>query len=396
MLKFRNIILKSLCIAEVIILLTGCSEGKSELENQSSVSTTICEGLPTGGKSYSDKGIISFERGIAYFTDFNTNIRMPICAKLNCSHEGRSHTNLDPECDAYLAEGAHCAAIIDNYLYYVIVPDDGDYRTKEFYRSNTDGTDRKLLYRAEEAGVFNYGAYEGGFMVYAYYNDADSMGEKLEKNKMGIYILNLMKEEMTHISIGDEYNGKILVATVDNNKVYYMKNYYKENVNALDYDYLSSTDKISYLESVIVTEVWSYNLETHEKKKIDECGYKKGLYKMGFGYLLSGNDNNSSLSLKELESGNYYEIEGMELSGYGCYLAADGVYFFKNGNLKFWEYKTERIIDLVNLDVKHIVLFYVGQENVICGLEDDSGYRTVCCDKDKIMNGIMEYEEIDL
>lgn len=396
MLKFRNIILKALYIAEVIILLTGCSEGKSELENQSSDSTTICEGLPTGGKSYSDKGIISFERGIAYFTDSDTNIRMPICTKLNCSHEGRSLSNLDPECDAYLAEGVHCAAIIDNYLYYVIVPDDGDYRTKEFYRSNTDGTDRKLIYRAEEAGVFNYGAYEGGFMVYVYYNDTDSMGDKLEKNRMGIYLLNLEKEEMIHISVNDEYNGKILVATVDNNKVYYMESYYKENLNDLSYDSLSSTDKTSYMESAIATEILSYDIETKEKEIIDEGGYKKGMYKMAFGYLLSGNDNNSSFCLKKLESGNCYEIEGVELSDYGCYLAADGAYFFKKGNIKYWEYKTERIKDLVNLDVKHIVLFYVGQKNVICGLEDDSGYRTVCCNKDRLMNGIMEYEDIDL
>ena len=391
MLKVKRILRIGSCAILIILLITGCKRKTLELISN----YAICEGI-LGGKTYSDSGIISYERGIANYLDFETGITMPMCTKLNCVHEGRNLYNLIPMCNAYLGERAHCAAVIGDSLYYVTVPDDGDYRIKEFYKAKPDGTDRELLYKKEETEIFNYGAYENEFMIYIYYNQTDSMGIELKKHKMGIYLLNLKNNNMISIPINDEFGGKVLVATVKDNVLYYMKTYFTENINDVNYGYLSTEEGLEYIESIRRTEIWGYDLESGEDELIDVCETGNSTYMLGYGYLLSGYNDNATMTLLELGTDKAYNVKGDGLKNSNICLSDGGVFFCNDGVINFWRYGSAEIENIGSFKEKIKSFVFSGSRRIIGVMEKDGEYKRFYCLKEDLLNGTLNYKIIDV
>lgn len=97
----------------------------------------------------------SSENAFVYFTDFVSGETYPICARPNCTHDGYL-------CSAYLKYASHLY-YDGSYLYYFSGSE------CQFWRMNTDGTDRKMLFQCNE------NAKSGGMMdiVNALYRGSD-------------------------------------------------------------------------------------------------------------------------------------------------------------------------------------------------------------------------------
>lgn len=78
----------------------------------------------------------SWDKEFLHFYDFTTGESYPVCAKPNCTHD-------DYLCSAYL-EDATFPHYDGNYLYYFTGT------ACQFWRMNTDGTDRKMLFECNE------------------------------------------------------------------------------------------------------------------------------------------------------------------------------------------------------------------------------------------------------
>lgn len=90
----------------------------------------------------------SWDKEFLHFYDFTTGESYPVCAKPNCTHD-------DYLCSAYLEDATHLY-YDGNDLYYFAG------NSCQFWRMNTDGTDRKLLFecneKAESGGLMNIGS----------------------------------------------------------------------------------------------------------------------------------------------------------------------------------------------------------------------------------------------
>lgn len=78
----------------------------------------------------------SSDKQFVHYCDFATGETYPICAKPNCTHD-------DYLCSAYLSDASYLH-YDGSYLYYFAGND------CQFWRMNTDGTDRKMLFTCNE------------------------------------------------------------------------------------------------------------------------------------------------------------------------------------------------------------------------------------------------------
>ena len=78
----------------------------------------------------------NYEDAFLHFTDFSSGETYPICAKANCAHN-------DYLCSAYLKKASHLH-FDGAHLYWFAGAE------CQFWRMNTDGSDRKLLFACNE------------------------------------------------------------------------------------------------------------------------------------------------------------------------------------------------------------------------------------------------------
>ena len=375
-----------------IVMLSACTVNKNE-----EFLTTISIGTIGSDETYNDNGIIVVSRGIAYYIDPATGIKMPICTKINCNHNGRSPANPSPTCNAYLSEYVNCAAFMGNNLYYVSCPDDKGLFIKEFYKANKDGTNRRLLYRAEEAEIYSSGIYEEGYLIYAYYNDESQDGKKLDKNKIGILVLNLENESMKKVEIADRYSGKVLISTIKDGYLYYMLSYYYEDLKDYGYDYLASEEGAEKLREILRLEVWRYNIETEENELIDLYRDDESSYRLGFGHLIKGVEDDKRFEMIELSSGEKNCLYCEEISGMNVVLTEEGVLFTGKGEICIWKYGTDCLEQLGSYDIATgISVYWVTKTWVYGRLYSNGSVKDYCCLREEFMQGILNLKTLNI
>ena len=314
----------------------GCSH-----KAESNYGTTISMGGFGSDDTYNDLGVFNAERGIINYCDPETGIRTPICTKVNCDHQGMSPSNPSPSCDAYFTTFINCIAIIGDHLYAVCSPEDEGLFVKEFIKSDRDGTNRKILYRAEDICYFGSGIYENGYFVYSFYNQEDKNGNKLEKNKLGMIIINLETEEVKRVNLDDAYDGKILTANVSGDNIYYMLSYVIENLSMYDYDYISSPDGQEKLRNASMIEIWRYDLKNDITDLVDNRTSDNTSYRLGFGHILKGYDEDRKQELTDLATGTIIRIDGEDFNNANVVMFDEGILFNKNGRIRLWRYGKE-------------------------------------------------------
>ena len=190
-----------------------------------------------------------------------TGISTPLCSKVNCDHRGKSSSNPHPTCDAYFGEAAGYSAMVGDKLYCLLkVPDESrSFFTKEFYSADKNGTGRKLLFREDNIQFGTFGKYEDGYFLYGYKNTETPDGEELDKELIGMCIVNLETEELTHIRIEDKYSGNIYSMAICDGKLYYILSYMTVNLKEYDYDYLSDPEHQDIFSESNIYEVTNYN-----------------------------------------------------------------------------------------------------------------------------------------
>ena len=377
-------------ILSVVLLLTACNKKIDEFD------TTISIGTIAGDETYNDMGVFNSEDGIVYYCDPNTGIRTPICTKINCDHQGISPTNPSPECDAYFSTFVNCTAIVGDSFYCVTCPEDQGFYNKEFIKSDKNGTNRKVLYKTDSVSIFSSGIYEDGYLVYSYYNQDDKDGNRLEKNQIGMIIINLQNEEVTRIELQDSYSGKILTANVDDGKVYYMLSYNTENISDYDYDYIVSDEGKEKLKDISRIEIWKYDMESGEKSLFDTKGEDATEYCLGFGYLLKGYENNDKIEMTELKTGKKIMINNTGINSVNICMFDDGVLFSHDGMIQMCRYGTDHLENIGSYPEKHLSISWVSDNWVYGARETANGFQNCVCAKKDFMSGHFNWKELSL
>lgn len=140
-----------------------------------------------------DDGAYSDEKQFLHFNDFTTGEIYSVCAKANCTHD-------DYLCNAYLKNATHLY-YDGSYLYYFTG------NTCQFWRMNSDGTDRKMLFECNENA-------ESGALMNI--ESAIYLDGKVYFNTFGA-IMNpetLEIETGEHICVGDLKTGKYTVLPI--------------------------------------------------------------------------------------------------------------------------------------------------------------------------------------
>lgn len=135
----------------------------------------------------------SDDKTFLHFSDFTSGETYPVCAKPNCTHD-------DYLCSAYLKYASHLY-YDGSYLYYF------SGNECQFWRMNTDGTDRRMLFQcnenAESGALMNIG---GAVFLdgKVYFN---TFGTMMNPETMEI-------ESGEHICVADLESGKLNILPV--------------------------------------------------------------------------------------------------------------------------------------------------------------------------------------
>jgi hypothetical protein len=346
--------------------------------------------------TYCNSGVLYTHRGIVYLFEPVTSGAMPICTRINCTHQGKSPQNPHPSCDAYLGEVAGYTAIIGDYLYYVSRPDEATGSAglfeKEFCRADKDGTNRKVLYRADDISVSTMGKYENGYFLYGYYNQENINGDPLDKEEVGICVLNLKTENIQQIRLGAYYNGRIGGMTVVDDDLYYRILYCKESLKEYDFAFLSDPTNAEYLNSIFRLEIWKYNLETGEKELYYSGNSEQSVLGLGYGYMYYSDNKDTEQVVKDLKNGKEYRIK--EPIKNTPLISRDGIYLTGDGMVKYWQYKTEMVEEIGTYsENEEMILQWISKDYVYANVFFESGYKTVYYKRDEFMKGYLTGHE---
>jgi hypothetical protein len=375
----------------IVLLCVGCSH-----KAESNYGTTISIGGFGSDNTYNDFGVFNAESGIVHFCDPETGLRTPICTKINCDHQGKSLSNPSPSCDAYFTTFINCIAVVGDHLYAVCSPEDEGLFVKEFIKSDRDGTNRKVLYRAEDICYFGSGIYENGYFVYSFYNQEDNNGNKLEKNKLGMIIINLDAEEVTRVNLEDAYEGKILTANVFGDDIYYMLSYVVEDLSMYDYDFMTSQEGIEKLRNASRVEIWKYNLKNGNTDLVDIRTSDNSSYWLGFGHILKGYDEDRKLELTDLKTGTVIWIDGEDLSYANVAMFDEGILFSKNGQIKLLRYGAEHLENIGSYKEKSLGVNWVTDRWVYGTVFTDDGGIKCVWPREEFFSGNMKWKVLNL
>lgn len=349
--------------------------------------------------TFSDNGVFFNRAGIVKLYDPETGIYAPICTKINCSHQGSSFQNLHPSCDAYLGQTVGYSVILGNYLYYVATPDDlqgaSVVFTKEFYRADKDGTGRKLLYRAEDIMFSTVGVYENGYFLYGYYNQENSKGEALDKNELGMCVINLETEDVTRIRIDEQYSGQILGMTLINGTLYYEVYYTSKSLREYSYEDFLNPDNKEVIRAMGRSEVWKYDMSTGEKTLLFKREGSQGRLGLKNGWMYYTDDREEKHFVRNLENGKEYELPEQKLNS-PC-LAKNGVYFMTDGKAQFWKYGTGQLETLGYYPENELILIqFVGDRWIYAVRYYEGGHDDLFYSRSEFMKGILEPCKYDI
>ncbi len=390
---------KKVIIISVILALAmffcGC-----ENMSISSFDNTIIPDRSGNSEAFNDVGIFFNKKGVVYMLDPSTGISAPLCSKVNCDHRGKTRDNTDPTCDAYFAEALGYSAIVGSKLYCLVKTPDGSrsYFTKEFYSADKNGTNRKLLFRADDIQFGTHGSYENGYFLYGYYNTETPNGEELDKEEIGMCIVNLETEELTRIHINDKYSGTIWGMTICDGKLYYGLSYRTVDLKEYDYDYFSDHEHIDTFNELYMYEVRKYDFETGETETVFTTKTIPKLF-IGYGYLYYSQDGKEHV-VRELTTGREFCI-GFENEKNPNAIFSDGILFIDDNKIGLWRYGTEFIKEtgyLTNIsDNRRLYIECITNKWVYASLYNDEDETIkVYCPKDDFMKGKYEWCTYDI
>lgn len=390
-------IIHVLLAAVFCVILSGCShEGVKDFNN------TIIPDHTGNNEALNDYGIFYAKKGVIHMLDPLTGISAPLCSKVNCDHRGKTRDNPNPTCEAYFAEAVGYSAVIGDKLYCLVkIADEGwgsgNYFTKEFYCAEKNGTGRKLLFRADDIQYGTYGGYEDGYFLYGYYNTENPDGVELDKEVIGMCIVNLYTEQVTRICIDDKYNGRIWGMTICDGKLYYGLSYMTVDIKDYDYDSFTDHDSLHNMSELYKYEVRRYDLETGETEIVFESGFAYVL-SLGYGHIFYSQDGIEYIT-RDLMSGKEYSVrkdsDDIVIPSAAC---GEGIIFIENEHVDLWRYGDEDVETIGKKDKNlRFSIEGVTSEWVYALLYNDKNEAVkVYCNKEDFMKGSFEWHEYDI
>lgn len=353
-----------------------------------------------GTRTFSELGVLrsrlaGAHSGVCYFFDPVSGREVPLCAKTNCTHQGPSWGNLNPDCDAFLGGGMAFAAIIGDSLYYVSV--DGFLRAK-ICRADPDGTNRKVLEVMDNVAFIQPGGafYQNGYLIYEYSTDTAEDGTQLDKRLSGICLYDLERNEAEYIlgpeNYGaDNYSAATVYAMVVDHCLYYCYYYSTEDLRKISYEDLSDEKYAEYLDTIGRTEFWAYDLDTKEKRLVLQDNGMES-FSVGFGYAYTNGRRGARLI--DLRTGESRELEDPErFQLKGTSVIEEGVLFWGDGSIDLWEFETGEVKHIGSYDRDlNISIYYVGRDWVYGCLYSGGPAEIFYLPKEQFMKGDMEWK----
>lgn len=238
-----------------ICCLTGC---KKEPEMAVQADSAV---IYTRGQGFSKEGITFVEKGIVQFTDFSTGVTMPLCSRLNCSHQpltiDEAENAVEP-CMAYVKD-AYQAVLYREKLYVFT----GNREGICIYVSEADGANRKLL--AELPNISR----TSGFSTEFYNNRLVMVANRIERSEgengeievetyTGIYSVDCETGKTTVCE--KEWDDEITLKGVDDTSVCVYYGHLDEAIYER-YTREELDNDISLYDEYQIMELWKCNLE---------------------------------------------------------------------------------------------------------------------------------------
>ena len=283
----------------LVWVLAGCSSDKDEVSDGGQIIDNNDVGGGDGQNSnnaadepevimdfqyaYSAKGVCYTENCIAHFFDAETGNDVVLCSKPNCPHKRTGSDGLS-DCDAYLGSKTDHPFLTDKNLFFFASPENNSDNSDWFfdcimYKADLDGRNRREITKLVDVEGIEDAAYYNGYVAVCYISTLDrnqkdyeyedeeafSYGQR-EKQKSGIYLINIENGETKLIDEYEEYAATCYNCMFSNGKLYYCAYRCTEK-----YDFSDYTDVSDFYEKTADArsdDIIEYDLKTGEKKKI--------------------------------------------------------------------------------------------------------------------------------
>ena len=273
---------------------------------------------------------------------------------------------------------------------------EGSLFIKEMYVSDVNGTQRKLLFSADDIEFSCIGRYENGYFLYGYYNSEDVTGEKLENDRSGMIVLDLKTEAIKRIDIDNGYGCHVWAMTIRDGCLYYGISYTAEDLSGYDYGDLTDADLADKLSRSMKNEIWRYNLEDESSELLFEVSGWLPRLALSYAHLYYSYDNKEHI-VRNLEDGKECRLQREDVY-MSPFMYSDGIVFTDNGEIEIWRYGTEtaeKIGDFI--PDGDISIVWITEKWVYADVfNSKEGYKMVYCSREKFMKGDFEWHEYNI
>lgn len=302
------------------------------------------------GSSLSSKGYVYNDK-VVHFVDVDSGVDVVLCSKPDCNHTIRS------KCDGFLSDQVIMEYIFGDKLIFVAI-DEGiasnvDVLNDKFvFSADLDGKNKKKICEINGVQSIVRGTVKGSWLTFTYINsfDTDNMNEvalqKLDKNKSGVYMVNVETGEVKHIEEIEDYGAQCYMAYMTEDKVFYINSFYNEPINYKEYEEAGKLDEYwQKTGDALRQNLYCYEIDTGEKTLIWD-GRHEHIY---------GNDE------------------------YIYYTDQDKIHVYKNGTLEF-----ETNIGKLAIHSPEFITYYV-HEDILYMADEKKVWRL------NLNNGEVEY-----
>lgn len=334
-----------LSIVLITLTITSCFSKNENKETKNEKTAVDIFGY----SSFTDNSMIYINNRILHFLDTNSKQDTVVCNKPQCKHLYPSREELETNsinCDGYVGD-SYGFVIYNDYLYYISNTD--SILTKEFYRCNKDGSNKKLLATIENVPELIYFYLQDDHMFISYREDCDEHGKELDKTETGIINLDLKEEKAEKIPLKNDYSSIVSNIHYYNNKIYFSYNYSTKKIEEEELPDIESPDYEPAILKFMKNEIDCYDPKTKKVNKILDLKKHSEIF-FGENYFAIC-DRDGTIKYLNLDDNEIKTIDGK-------YKDCSVIFYdnnlmiidYKNLNMKKYSIKDKKIIENIKME----------------------------------------------
>lgn len=384
--KYQVLLMICLCL-----FFASCSNQSEQTDNHSIAMLRDKLGI-------NEHGILTVIDDVLWFHDFESENKIVLCNKPNCTHEPYSwDTNPEPTCNAVLPRGDLFDAVgMYNNNVYIFSSDSLDHTL--VYKENLDGSGREII------AEFDWKVYEFDHMIFkdnqaffiASQSVLDEEGQPLDqKRNLMVMSLDLDTGKTTELSeLRHDHHGQMGNLKVYDDKLYYYYIYYDDEMD------WSDDDAIEKVDDYIHYFLYEVEFPTKQENIVMDLGnVEEGIFvdmdEDNLYFLSTDKTKVTSVSLKDFNSSVLFEGNDISLApkiGDGVLYSQNNIY---DGTFYYYDFTTKKSTMIQRPAQESFPLLAYGDWLITTTELEDGQFHNVSIKIEDYLDGKSEYNFIN-